>query len=237
MRADQPLRRLHRLSLWSTLWNGGLRWSAAIVMVAGIILAGTLVFRLSEADATQRRDENGTIQVAQRNQPPQPAESSKAGAANQPAQPPQGTPLRSEQFTQDSWVVSCVETSGARIKKTCTAVQQLVDTRQKAPVFAWVIGRTPDGTLTNVFQTPTGLLLQRGVEFKVGDTAVRRAHFVVCTTQRCEASLPMDDSIVRDAKASPAGTAVASVTAADGRTVNFSLSMRGFDKVLAALGK
>ena len=165
--------------------------------------------------------------------PTPPAAAAKQAAA--PAQPaaPAG-PVRVETFLQDSWTVSCQEMATGP-KKTCSATLQVVDDKRQV-LFGWVIGKTPEGVLTGVFQTPTGTLVQRGVELKIGNaTTPRKANYVACTNQRCEASLPLDDAFIKEASASP--TALAAVYLVDGRTVNYKLNTKGFDKAVAAIVK
>jgi invasion protein IalB len=53
----------------------------------------------------------------------------------------------------------------------------------------------------------------------------------MCDTQRCEASAPIDDALLKDAGA--ATTAVATVDTADGRAVPFTMQLIGIDKALA----
>jgi invasion protein IalB len=141
-------------------------------------------------------------------------------------------PERSEQIIQDAWVINCVN-SGA--KKTCFAVLQVLERENRRVVFAWVLGLTPDGAPAVLFQTPPGVQLQQGIEFKLGNAAPRTAPYVMCNSRACEASAPMDDRMIREAMAALNGNAVATVTIADGRVVNFTMPIKGIDKVLAAI--
>lgn len=152
-----------------------------------------------------------------------------------PAAPPPPTPQRVETFVQDSWTVTCQEMSGSP-KKICSATLQVIDQEKRAVLFSWIIGKTPEGVMTAVFQTPTGVLLQRGLELKIGSaTTPRKVNYVACNAQRCEASMPMDDAFIKEASASP--TAVATIYLVDGRAANFNLNTKGFDKAVAAIIK
>jgi invasion protein IalB len=141
-------------------------------------------------------------------------------------------PQRSEQIFQDAWTINCLS-SGAQ--KTCSAVLQVLEKENGRVVFAWVVGRAPDGTPAVMFQTPPGVQLQKGIEFKLGNAASRTAPYVICNSQACEASAPMDDRMIREAMAALNGNAVATVTILDGRVVNFTMPIKGIDKVLAAI--
>ena len=154
----------------------------------------------------QRRSDSETLTLAQRTQqaPVPPARPSAAPSTPQAQQQQQqhhqqqapaapAVPQRSERIVQDAWTINCVQMKTTDPKKTCSAVLQVVEQQNRRVVFAWVIGRTPEGAMTAVFQTPTRVMLQKGVELKLGNAAAHRANFVVCSNQGCEASLPMDD--------------------------------------------
>lgn len=165
--------------------------------------------------------------------PPAPAPAPAPVAAPAPAPAP-STPQRTEQTVQDGWIITCVEMSG-QTKKTCSAQMQVKENQQNRTIFVWVIGRTADGTLASVFQGPTGVQIQKGIEIKLGNAAPRKANYVVCTAQSCEASLTMDDAMVKEVLAAVNANAVVTLTVADGRTVQIPMPLKGVDKVLAAI--
>ena len=108
--------------------------------------------------------------------------------------------MRTETITYNNWTVTCREVGG-QPKRNCSAVMQAVDQNRKQVVLTWIFGHTPEGALTTVLRTPTGVLIQRGVELRVGDTTPRKLNYVNCDQQQCEATLPMDEVFVRDASA------------------------------------
>lgn len=147
--------------------------------------------------------------------------------------PAPAAPLRTEQIVQDAWIISCAEMAGG--KKTCSATVKVAEKQQNRVIFVWVIGRTAEGVLTSAFQGPTGVQIQKGIDIKFAKGAPRKAHYVLCNQQQCEASIPMDDAMVKEALAAVNGDAVASITAADGRVINITMPLKGIDKVLAAI--
>jgi invasion protein IalB len=112
---------------------------------------------------------------------------------------------------------------------------QAVDQNRRQVVMAWIFGHTPEGALTTVLRTPTGVLLQRGVDLKLGDAAPRKLTYVNCDTQQCEATIPMDEAFVRDASAAQSAAAV--IVAKTGQTITVTLPIAGFDKAVAAVVK
>jgi invasion protein IalB len=193
-------------------------------------------------NGTTGSGQDETMTLAQQRQqapvpPARPAAPSAPQTQQQQAAPAPVVPQRSERTVQDSWTINCVQMKTSDPKKTCSAIMQVAEPKNRRVVFAWVIGRTPDGVMTSVFQTPTRVLLQKGVELKLGNAAPHKADFVVCSNQSCEASLPMNDAVIREAMAAAGGNAVATVTVANGQAVNFTMPIKGIDKVLAAIGR
>jgi invasion protein IalB len=120
-------------------------------------------------------------------------------------------------------------------KRNCTAVQQVFDREGRRAMFAWIVGKTDEGATAAMFQTLPGVALQKGIEFKFENGVPRRAAFVMCNPQACEASMPINDAIVKEAMAAINGNATATVIILNGEAVNFTLPLKGFDKVMAAL--
>ena len=154
-----------------------------------------------------------------------------------PAAPAAPTVQRTETTNFDSWQVTCTETDTSK-RKTCSAVMNGLD-QQRRPIVTWVMGRNPEGALMTVLQTPQtqiGLQIQKGVELKLGNGAVRKLNYVVCNQARCESSLQMDDALMREIMAAP--SAVVTIYQADGQPITINLpAITGADKALAAVGR
>jgi invasion protein IalB len=90
-----------------------------------------------------------------------------------------------------------------------------------------------------MFQTqnsPAGLSLGKGLELKLGTGAVRRLNYVACDPQRCEASIAMDDALVKEATAAPSATITIYSRNETALTINVA-SLKGIDKALGAIGR
>lgn len=195
---------------------------AAIVAGAATYASPELVRRTAEFFGAKSGTANATV-LAQQQTKPAPAQTA-----------PQPGPQRSETIVHDSWTTTCID-HGDPKAKVCSATLQIIEKQNRQVLFAWVIGRT-NGVLTSFFQTPTGVQIQRGVDLKLGDFKPRNANYVICVTQRCEAAISMDGALVKEAMKSLDGNAVASITLVDGRTVNFTMPLKGLDKALAVVG-
>lgn len=166
-------------------------------------------------------------------QKPKSAQVSPAAAPTAPAAP--SPPVRTERIVYDSWTVTCTDTLEKASKKTCSASLQVVEEKQRQVLMLWIIGRDNQGVLRTVIQGPTGVQIPKGLELKLGAAAARTIPYASCSPQNCEASIAMDDAMVRDARAS--GEATATIFAIDGRAINFKMGIKGIDKAFAALGK
>jgi len=208
------------------------KWLPGVAIISGIaigiaigllLLTRGLIGQSDEAVDTSSVEAPPQLRVQQPSTP-----SARAPAASAP-------PERTERIVQDGWTINCAQPKANDPRKLCSAVLQVVEEQNRRVVFAWVIGKTPDGALTTVFRTPTGVQLQRGVDIKFGSSNVRRAEFVICNQQGCEAVIPMDDVMIREATAALDTNAVATVIIADGRGVNFTMPLKGIDKVFSTV--
>lgn len=144
-------------------------------------------------------------------------------------------PHRTETINYDSWVVTCSDTIAKGSKKVCTGVLKIIEQKQRRVLFAWLIGRDNKGVLRTVMQTPTGVQIAKGVELKLGKNRAGKIDYTACTPRNCEASIAMNDAMIKEAIAS--SEAVATIYAINGRAINFKVPLKGIDKVIAAVGK
>ena len=110
---------------------------------------------------------------------------------------------------------------------------QVVQQQNSQVLFVWVLGKSNEGKLVSVLQTPTGVTLAPGVEVKLARGAPRKAAYVNCDPSRCEATLELDDAFIRDASATE--TVEATMYSNAGQGVKFTLPFKGFDKAAAAV--
>ncbi len=143
--------------------------------------------------------------------------------------------MQFETISYGAWKVTCQDTVEKASKKKCSGMLEMIEQKQRRVLLAWVIGRDEQGVLRTVIRTPTGVQIQKGVEIKLGKSSVLTLPYTACEPQICQASMPMDDAMVRDAMASE--EAVATIVAVDGRGSNFNIPIKGIDKVFASIGK
>lgn len=174
----------------------------------------------------------GTGSVALSQQPAKPAVPAAPPAA---VKPPPAVPAirRTETIAIDGWTVTCREGEGA--KRACSAelrVMQADANNQQHVIFNWIIGLN-DSKMLTIFQVPTGILVQPGVEIRIAAKDVRKVPYTLCDPVKCEAVIAMDDAFIKDVTAAEKTDVV--IQATDGRGLTFGMNTKGFDKVLAEI--
>jgi invasion protein IalB len=130
------------------------------------------------------------------------------------------------------WTFNC-GTNPQTSRKQCTIAQQLTDKRTQSVVFSWLIGDDGQGNLVAVWQTPTGILVNRGVVVDVGIERPIAVPFTSCITGRCEAVANLAPDFVDTlAKATKA---TATVFTLGGEGLTFSLSVNGLAEAIDAV--
>lgn len=159
-----------------------------------------------------------------------PAVASPETTAGKEAPQPAVTVLRGQPI--GDWIFNCginPQTS----KKQCTIQQQLTDEKTKSVVFAWLIGNDGSGRLVAIWQTPTGVLLNRGVVLNVDAEKPVAVPYTSCLTGHCEAIANLAPDFVE--KLAAAASATATVFTVDGKGLTFKLSVDGLAKAIDAV--
>lgn len=151
-------------------------------------------------------------------------------AATAPASGTSG-PVRTETIAYDLWTVTCQ--IPANQKRTCSATMKVTEKSNGQTVFAWIIGRDNQGVLRTVMQLPTGVLIQNGVDLKLGSLQPRKLGYTICDRLHCETAAIVDDALLKDLLAT--GEAVVTIVATNGQGINFNLPLKGIDKVIGSM--
>ena len=159
-----------------------------------------------------------------------PAVASPETAAENRAPDPAVTVLRGQPI--GDWVFNC-DMNPQTSKKQCTIQQQLTDEKTKSVVFAWVIGNDGSGRLVAIWQTPTGVLLSRGVVVNVGAEKPVSVPYSSCLTGHCEAIANLAPDFIDLLK--KATKATATVYTVGGRGLTFTLSVNGLAQAIDAV--
>jgi invasion protein IalB len=152
-----------------------------------------------------------------------PAATPQAGAAPSPELA--GEPI-------GDWLLNCSASPKTSVKR-CSIMQQLSDQKSKSVVFAWLIGDDGKGNLVGVWQTPTGVLINRGVVLDVGTEKPIAVPYTACITGHCEAVANLAPDFVETLI--KAEKATATIFAVSGQGLTFKLSVKGLSDGIAAL--
>ena len=168
-------------------------------------------------------------QVAAAPQTPAPA-----AGPNQPApaaQQPQ--PTVSARETYGDWIYTCVDLPAGN-ETRCGISQQLTNRDTGAGVFLWRIAQDGKGGLISEWQTPTGVVVGRGIVLDAGTEQPITIPFQACTQTGCVAVANLAPDFVETLFRSQAASAV--VFPIGGEGVRLILSVKGLAESLIALG-
>lgn len=160
---------------------------------------------------------------------PAPSTNAKAGG-EQPKTPPVKI---AGNFGQ--WALVCGEAKTKEDKPTCSLVQALVQKETQKLVFRVSLGYGPKGNLVLRIDGPTGIALQKGLEFSPDAVKIYRLPFQTCVPQGCSAVLVVPDDLKQDLQKSGKGTIT--VYALNGQAVQALTQLTGIADGLAALDK
>ena len=144
-------------------------------------------------------------------------------------------PVRTETTTFDNWTLICRAPVDGSAPKSCYGELKLIEKERQATMLSWIVGRSVQGALVSVLQTPTGVNIGQGVQFGFPGGKVRTLPYQLCEPQRCEATTEMDSALVEEARKATEATVV--ITATDGRKINFTVPVKGLTNILAATAR
>jgi invasion protein IalB len=120
-------------------------------------------------------------------------------------------------------------------KPSCSRVQALVGRDSNKLVFRVTVAYGPQGNLVLRIDGPTGVALQKGLEFSPDEVKTYRMPFQTCLPRGCSAVLVVADDLKQDLQKSQKGTIT--VYALGGQAVHAPAQFAGFADGLAALDK
>jgi invasion protein IalB len=161
---------------------------------------------------------------------------SPGGSVAKPAAPAkaQGEPAKPEvaiagNFGQ--WALVCDKDG----KDPCSLVQALVQRESQKLVFRLTLAYGPKGNLVLRVDGPTGVALQKGLEFSPDAIKIYRLPYQACNPQQCSAVLVVPDDLKQELTKSQKSTIT--VYALNGQALQAVAELTGFSDGLAALDK
>jgi invasion protein IalB len=159
-----------------------------------------------------------------------PAATGQQQAAAQP-NVPQPTVVRRETF--DDWILTCLKAAGGE-EVRCGISQQLSHSESGATLFLWRIAQDGKGGFIGEWQTPTGLVVGRGIVLDAGTEKPVTIPFQACAQTACVAVANLAQDYIEALMGAEQANAV--VSPIGGQPVRLVLSVKGLAAGLAALG-
>jgi invasion protein IalB len=160
----------------------------------------------------------------------------KTTPAEKAATPAADAPTTKVAGTFGGWTLLCgKEADDKQAKERCSLVMPLVEKESQKLVFRVIVTYGPQGKLILRVDGPTGVALQRGVEFSPDTKKIYRMPFQTCLPMGCKALLIIPDDLKKELAASDKGALT--VYALNGKAVQTVASVSGFAEGLAALDK
>jgi invasion protein IalB len=159
----------------------------------------------------------------------------QAGAAVNDAAAASGQHPAKVAGTFGQWSLLCSEAQAKTEAPSCSLIQALIEKESKKLVFRVSLAYGPQGNLVLRIDAPTGVALQKGLEFSPDAVKTYRLPFQTCLPRGCTAVLVVEDDLKQDLQKSDKGTIA--VYALNGQEVKAQTELAGFTEGLAALDK
>jgi invasion protein IalB len=135
-----------------------------------------------------------------------------------------------------NWTLLCgQEDDDGTAKERCSLVLPLIEKESQKLVFRVIVTYGPQGNLVLRVDGPTGVALQRGVEFSPDTKKIYHMAFQTCLPMGCKALLLMPEDLKKELAASEQGAIT--VYALNGKAVQTIAALKGFAAGMAALDK
>jgi len=203
----------------------GLRVAAAALLLGALATGGALAQNGGNSSAAKKRQ---PVAAAQKKAPSAaPNWAPPADAANKP-------PQAKVAGSFGNWTLLCGKEADDK-KERCSLVLPLVEKETQKLVFRIIVTYGPKGNLVLRVDGPTGVALQRGIEFSPDTKKIYRMPFQTCLPMGCKALLLVPDELKKELEASKQGAIT--VYALNGKAVQTIAAISGFGKGMAALDK
>lgn len=133
------------------------------------------------------------------------------------------------------WTLLCTTVKNASGEKPCSLAKALVESETQKLAFRLIFALGPKRDLVLQVDGPTGVALQRGLEFSPDTKKVYRLPFQTCVPMGCRAVMVVEKDLRDELTASKKGSIT--VYALDGRAVKTTTDLSGLSDGFAALNK
>jgi len=200
-----------------------------LARLAAMRLTVAFLLGLAAAGAAQAGSSNSVEKGKSKGAAPAPAAAPAA---------PGGTsePMARVAGSYGNWTLLCgKEGDDKTAPERCSLVMPLIEKDSQKLVFRVIVTYGPNDNLILRVDSPTGIALQRGLEFSPDTQKIYRMAFQTCLPMGCKALLLMPDDLKKELSASKHGAIT--VYALNGKAVRTVTALTGFAEGMAALNK
>jgi invasion protein IalB len=158
---------------------------------------------------------------------------SSSAVKKAPPAPSKAAPEAKVVGSYGNWTLLC-GTEGD-VGERCSLVLPLIEKETQKLVFRVIVTYAPQGKLVLRVDGPTGVALQRGIEFSPDTQKIYRMPFQTCLPMGCKALLLVEDDMRKGMLASKQGSIT--VFALNGRAIKTVAALDGFADGIKALDK
>jgi len=161
----------------------------------------------------------------------------QSSAAKKSLTPPGGAaPKANVAGSFGNWTLLCgKEGDDKTAEERCSLVLPLMEKESQKLVFRVILTYGPQGRLVLRVDGPTGVALQRGVEFSPDTRKIYRMPYQTCLPMGCKALLIVEDDMRKEIAKSKQGSIT--VYALNGKPVKTMTALTGFAAGMKALEK
>lgn len=213
----------------------GSRVASAALLLSALVLGSLSLGALGTGGALAQ--DGGNSSAAKKKTPPPAAQKKAPSAAPNWAQPADAAnepPPAKVAGSFGSWTLLCGKEAKDENER-CSLVMPLIEKETQKLVFRVIVTYGPKGNLVLRVDGPTGVALQRGVEFSPDTKKIYRMPFQTCLPMGCKALLVVPDELKKELAASQQGAIT--VYALNGKAVQTVTAFSGFGQGIAALDK
>ena len=131
-----------------------------------------------------------------------------------------------------NWRVVCPPDKTSKVP--CFARLTVTDTKRKINLVNWTIGFNKSGKPLMEVVSPVDVVIAPGVQIALTPGKALKLPYLTCGVRGCMSRVEVDKGLLAMLKA--ANSAKISISATNGKRINFDLKMTGSAKAITALG-
>lgn len=151
-----------------------------------------------------------------------------------PAHAQQAAKPKAQTKSYGNWQSVCPADKSAANTPPCFARLAVVDQKRKIPLVTWTVGFNKQKQALMEVVSPVDVYIAPGLEIKLTPGPTIKLNYISCGLKGCKSRKELDKNTLQSLKA--AESVAISISATNGKKINFNLKMSGSAKALSDLG-